>query len=158
MSNEIKAKQRKLIQKLKRKVKHVEPFLEKCEEYQRDKDFVDDVKITFQPLDVSAKTLNGEVILNEKMLDDDFEDVMRYTVHELCHVLQQEAGKVSEKVDRDDYLDDENEQEAFDAQLQYMSDHETPEEIQAYLERLLDHHDITGKERVQKIRELTKNI
>lgn len=83
---------------------------------------------------------------------------MRYVVHEMVHVMQQEAGKVKGKVDKDEYLDDENEQEAFQAQIEYMDDHESPEKIQQYLEDLLDHHDIQGPKREQYIRELTKDI
>lgn len=153
------AEQRKLIQKMKKQIQKEEVFLEKCKEYGRDPSFVNDAKITFEPLDVSAKTVNGDVILNEKLFEDgDWEDIMRYVLHELCHVLQQEAGKVDGKVDKEDYLDDDNEQEAFRTQISYMADHESPEELQEYLEQLLDHHDIKGRERKEKIRELTKDL
>ena len=153
-----KADQRKLIIKLKRALQKEQSFIDKCKEYDRDPSFVEDVHISFEPLDVSAKTVNGRVYLNEKLFDGgDWDDQMRYCIHECVHVAQQEAGVVDGKVEKDSYLDDENEQEAFQVQLEYMDEH-TPEEIQEYLEHLLDHHDIKGKERKEKIKELTKDI
>lgn len=108
---------------------------------------------------MSAKTINGLVVLNENLIETGkWEDIMRYVIHEVVHVMQQEAGKVQGKVDKDEYLDDENEQEAFQAQIEYMDDHEPPEKIQQYLEQLLDHHDVKGPKRKHYIRELTKDI
>lgn len=153
-----KAEQKRLIAKLKEALKKEPAFMEKCKEYNRSPNFIDDVKITFEPLDVSAKTINGRIILNETLFDKgDWHDQMRYMTHESCHVLQQEGGYVDGPVDRDNYLDDPNEQEAFKVQLEYMDEH-TPEEVQTYLENLLDHHDIRGEERREKIEELTKDI
>jgi hypothetical protein len=133
--------------------------LEKCKKYNKDVNLVDSVKISFDPnLDVSAKTVNGEIFLNDKLFDRDWDTQMRYVVHEMVHVMQQESGKVKEKVDKDDYLDDENEQEAFTSQISYMCDHDTPEEVQQYIEDLLTHHDIKGKERKEKAKELTEDL
>ena len=154
-----KAKQRKILQKAKRQIKTEPAFLEICKEYDVDPGAIDDVKVSFKPLDVSAKTVNGEIFLNDRLFDaGDMDDVKRYLIHETTHVFQQEAGKVDGQVDKDDYLDDENEQEAFQVQLEFMDDHYTQEEMQKYMEQLLDHHEIKGKERKQKIRELTKKI
>jgi len=149
---------RKLIQRAKRLLKKEPAFVAFCEERGKDIDFVDDVKISFQPLDVSAKTVNEEVILNDKLIGGEMRDIVRYIIHEVTHVSQQEANEVKEKSNKDDYLDDPLEQEAFSNQLEYMDDHYSEEEIQEYLEQLLDHHDIKGKERKEKIRELTKKI
>lgn len=148
------------IKELKELVKKEDAFLEKCEEYDASPDFIDDVKISYDDnLDVSAKTINGEVFLNGKLFDsNDTCDNVRYIVHELTHCLQQEAGYVDGPVDKEDYLDDPNEQEAFQAQLDFMKEHESPEEIQKYLENLLDHHGIKGKERREKIKKLTENL
>jgi hypothetical protein len=118
------------------------------------------VHISFDDdLDVSAKTVNCEIFLNGKLFDEgNWDDQMRYVVHEIIHVMQQEAGEVNGQTSDEDYLDDENELEAFKAQISYMSDHEPPEEIQQYLEQLMDHHDMQGKERRLKIEELTEEI
>jgi hypothetical protein len=161
MKNDYKmrAGQRKLIQKIKKQIKKEESFLGKCKEYNRDPSFVDDVKIDFKPLDVSAKTVNGDVIINEQLLEKgDWDDIMRYVTHELCHVLQQEAGKVDGVTDKEDYLKDENEVEAFGVQVEYMDEHVPEKELQEYLEDLLDHHGVEGKERKKILRDLTKDI
>lgn len=149
-----------MINKLKEEIKKEDEYIDKCEEYGKDINFIDSVPISFDDeLDVSAKTVNGEVFLNGKLFDDNnWDNKMRYMIHEIIHVMQQDAGQVNGKTDKNHYLDDKNEQEAFQAQISYMSEHDTPEEIQKYLEQLLDHHNIKGKERKEKIKELTKDI
>jgi hypothetical protein len=145
----------KIVEKLKADLKDEKEYLEKCKKYNEDpKTFIDSFEITFEPLDVSAKTINGHIKLNEKLLDSPWKDKMRYVVHEVIHVMQQEAGKVDGKTDKEDYLDDPNEQEAFKAQISYMEKKEPPEKIQEYIEELLDHHNIEGKEREEKKEEL----
>jgi len=148
----------KLVKRLKKDLKNQEQYEEKCKEYQEDKDFIDSVEIFFAPMDVSAKTVNGTIILNENLLEGEWDEIQRYIIHELTHVLQQINGLVDGPIEKGKYLDDENEQEAFRIQLDYMSDHDTPEEIQEYLENLLDHHNIKGKKRQEYIKELTKDI
>jgi hypothetical protein len=148
----------KLIKNIKNDIKEEQEIIDKFEEYDEDLSLIDDVDISFQDLDVSAKTLNGEIILNEKLKHSDWDDMLRYVVHELVHVLQQRAGKVNQESQAKDYLDDENEIEAFQTQLSFMSDNDSPEEIQEYLEGLLDHHNIKGKERVEKIKKLVEEI
>lgn len=149
-----------MINKLKEEIKKEDEYIDKCEKYEKDINFINSVPISFDDeLDVSAKTINGEIFLNGKLFDDDdWNNKMRYMIHEITHVMQQDAGQVNGKTDKNHYLDDKNEQEAFQAQISYMSEHDTPEEIQKYLEQLLDHHNIKGKERKEKIKELTKNI
>lgn len=151
---------KKLIGKIKELVKKEQAYLDLCEEYNKDINFIDEVSISFDDeLDVSAKTVNGDVFINGKLLNKgDLVDVIRYACHELTHVLQQSSGLVRETFDKEDYLDDPNEQEAFQYQIQYMKDHVSQEEIQEYLEHLLDHHGIEGKERREKIKKLTENI
>lgn len=150
----------RLIEKMKEDVKKQEPYIEKCKEYGESPDFIDNVEIKIEPLDVSAKTINGVVIINQNIvLNGDWEDIIRYVIHEVIHCFQQENGMVDGKTKKDKYLDDENEQEAFQVQLEYMDDHEPPEKVQEYLENLLDHHNIKDtKKRKEYIKELTKNI
>ena len=117
------------------------------------------MKLSFGPLDVSAKTVNGEIIINEQLLEEgDWDDIMRYVVHEMTHVMQQEAGKVDGTTDKDKYLEDENEVEAFSVQIEYMDEHVPHKELQEYLENLLDHHGVEGKERKKILHTLTKDI
>ena len=152
--------QKALIGELKAAIKQEEEYIEKCQEYGASVNFIDAVPISFDDnLDVSAKTVNKEIFLNGKLFDKgDWVDLMRYVLHEAIHVLQQANGMVDGKTDKEDYLDDDNEIEAFQAQLSYMSKHEDPKEIQEYLENLLDHHDIKGKEREEKKEKLTEEI
>jgi hypothetical protein len=63
---------------------------------------------------------------------------------------------VDESTKDEDYLDDPNEKEAFKAQVDFMETAYDPEEIQVYLDGLMKHHDVRGKERLQKIKELKK--
>jgi hypothetical protein len=146
-----------LIKNLKNKVKNEESFLKKCKEYGKDPNFLDNIHVSFEPLDVSAKTVNEKIFLNENLLKGDEEEQIRYIIHEAVHVMQQESGKVNGKPNKD-YLDDPNEQEAFKTQVSYMSDHEDPEEVQNYIEHLLDHHDIEGKERKEKKEKLLEDV
>jgi hypothetical protein len=79
---------------------------------------------------------------------------MRYLIHEFVHCLQQENGDVGKGADGD-YLDDPYEIEAFWYQLEAMEDMYDPKEIQEYIEGLLDHHGLKGKDRKEKEKELT---
>lgn len=153
-----KSKIRKLIWRAKRLLQKEPAFLESCKKHGQDPDFIEDIKVSFQPLDVSAKTVNGEIILNEKLLEEDMREIVKYLLHEAVHCEQQEGGQVNEKTNNCAYLDDPNEVEAFRTQLKLMEKYYTDEEIQTYIENLLSHHSITGKERKDKAKELTKKI
>ena len=50
--------------------------------------FLKCVSISFDELDVSAKTTNGNIILNQKLIDKPFPVMMRYVIHELTHAVQ----------------------------------------------------------------------
>lgn len=154
MPTDKKKLEEKLIALLRKLLKKHPIALKHCEEYNEDPGFIDNIPISFQPLDVSAKTVNGEIFLNSHLLDGELRDNMRYLIHEFVHCLQQENGKVDGKSKDADYLDDPNEMEAFQAQIDYMQDAYDDEEVQNYIEQLLNHHDIKGKERKRKIREL----
>jgi hypothetical protein len=141
--------------KVLRKVLKKMPIAKRiCDKYNEDDDFMDKIPISFKPLDVSAKTVNGHIILNSKLLEGEFRDNIRYLIHELTHCLQQEHGLVSDN-DEGDYLDDPNEVEAFWNQINSMKNMYDPEEIQEYIDGLMDHHDIKGEDREEKVEELT---
>ena len=136
------------IKKLKDKIKDEESYREICGEKGREVDAIDDVEIDFIDLDVSARTINKKIDLNEKLLEGPFRDIMRYVIHEVSHVFQQENGEVDEgSADKSgvDYLEDDNEEEAFSFQIDYMKDHYCDDDIIKYLEQLLDHHEIFNK-------------
>jgi len=145
--------------RLKEKIKEEESYKEICEEKNKNIDSIDNIEINFIELDVSARTINQRIDLNEKLLEGPFKDVMRYVIHEVTHVFQQENGEVDEgSADKsgDDYLADDNEEEAFGFQVDYMQDHYCDDDITEYLEQLLDHHEIFNKKkRKEKIEDLT---
>ena len=145
--------EKKIIKILRKELKKQPMAQHLCKKYNEDLNFIDDIVIKFEPIDVSAKTVNGEIILNSKLLEGKFRDNMRYLIHEFTHALQQENGMV-EPSGNEDYLDDPNEIEAFQNQLDYMEETYNEREIQQYLEQLLDHHNIHGKKRIEKIKEL----
>lgn len=147
------------IKELKNLVKEDKVYLEKCKKYNESPSFVDGVDASFSSdIDVSAKTVNGKVFLNDKLFDEDIEKQARYLLHETIHCMQQKAGKVSGKVDKEDYLDDPNEQEAFKAQIKFQCEHEDAEEIQEYIETLLDHHGKEGEERDEIAKKLVEDL
>jgi len=149
--------QEKLIAELRRKLKGNQIARRLCGRYHENPEkLIDETPIRFEPLDVSAKTVDGEIILNDKLLGGKTRDMMRYLVHELTHVNQQKHNKVKELSNSEDYLEDDNEEEAFKTQVDYMEEVYSPEEIQTYLEGLVRHHGLTGKERIRKIKELAR--
>ena len=155
-----KEKQEKFIKEVKKLLKKEPVYLDICKEYDADVDFIDDVAISYDDdLDVSAKTVNEEIFLNGKLLKGgDMCDNVRYIIHELTHTQQQANNLVKKSPAKDEYLDDKNEQEAFQNQIKYMGDHMPEEEVQEYLEHLLDYHGIEGIERREKVRILTEKI
>lgn len=144
-----------LINKMRNALKKEEVVQDTLKRHGLDESVLDHMSIRFEPLDVSAKTVDGDIILNEKLLNGEWRDIMRYLVHETCHVGQQNTSDITES-QKGDYLDDPNEVEAFKAQVDFMETTYTPEEIQTYLDGLMKHHDVRGKERLQKIRELKR--
>jgi hypothetical protein len=130
--------------------------LKMCEEHKVDIELVLGIPIDFCELDVSAKTIDSKVYLNEDLLLESFEKIMRYAVHEITHAFQHMNR---EHLDHDpyaddDYLDRDDEQEAFKNQLLYQSKVESVEDIVEYVEDLFDHHDIPGGERKDKLQEI----
>jgi len=134
-----------------------EPIVQKeFKKYERDIKDVDKVSIEFDPtLDVSAKTINGKIYLNAKMLEEPWQDYFHYAVHEITHFLQHTSGKCSgHGKQKEDYLDNESEIEAFQNQLKYREKTEGNTEVNKYLKDLFDKHDVPKKERPEKKKEL----
>jgi len=158
LSKRSKPDTEKLISEMKEQAKKDPAIVEKFEEYGVPLDEIDAVSVSFCPLDVSAKTKDEKIFLNEKMLADDSEvkDPTHYLVHELIHFLQQFTGKHKCKhmEEENEYLDLPTEEEAFKAQVDYKKREESEEDAEEYVERLLDHHDMEGKKRKEKKEEL----
>ncbi|MFA5023451.1 MAG: hypothetical protein WC523_00640 [Patescibacteria group bacterium] len=137
-------------------IKKDKAVIEKFEEYNIPIDVIDSVPICFCELDVSAKTKDKKIYLNQSMLsrDNAFEFATPYLSHEIVHVLQQITGKNLSKDKADDYLDKPTEMEAFETQVDFKKRHEGEDSAEEYVDHLLDYHDINGKERREKEKKL----
>ena len=110
-----------------------------------------------EDLDVTAKTVNGEVTLNKTLLDKSFHTLMRYVIHELVHVCQHirdEDKKPKKSPKGKGYLENKEEIEAFKWQTLYETETKGEDKAEEYLENLLEFHKIPKKEREDKIEEL----
>lgn len=126
--------------------------------YGRNIDEIDNISIRFdKKLNVSAKTVNGDISLNAKMLDDNWKDYMHYLVHEFEHYCQHKSNECVESNEETDYLDNPAEIEAFQKQLSYRAKTEPKSEVNEYVEDLLDKHQVPKKERADKKKELLDN-
>lgn len=150
-----KADYESIIKEMRKRVKSDPVIVAKFKEYKVPLDNIDLVHIEFTDLDVSAKTKNKKIYLNRAMLNKDSEvgDPTAYLAHELIHYLQQSTGKVKTN-NTDDYLDQDNEVEAFKAQIDYKEKHEGKDEAEEYVDELLDYHKYKGKKREKKEKEL----
>jgi hypothetical protein len=110
-------------------------------------------------LDVSAKTTDGEMTLSTELIEEGYEIMLRYVVHELVHVFQHMENK--EKRDlypNHDYLDRPDELQAFQYQIEFDESARGEKSVIEYIEELLDYHDIPGEDKVDKAVELMDNI
>jgi hypothetical protein len=146
---------RRLAHRIREALKHEKPVLDAMRKHGLGESVIDETKIEFEPLDVSAKTVDGVVILNEKLLDGEWREILRYASHEMIHRFQQLTSDVSKEGNKD-YLDQDGEIEAFRTQREVMEEMYDPVEVQRYLENLVDYHGLKGKERLEKIRELKR--
>lgn len=137
--------------------------------YQVDLNELDHIVICFKDLDVSARTAKGIIYLNNelwkplleqlksgiKIEDLNYSNLEHYTIHEITHILQQTTGdSPTQGSTEDSYLDNPFEQEGFQIQTEYLSEHFGDETAENYIEQVLDHHDVDGKEREEKKDEL----
>ena len=145
-----------IIKDMKERIKKDPAVIAAFKKYKVPIDKIDSVHVEFSDLDVSAKTKDAKIYLNRKMLesDSDIKDPAHYLAHEITHYLQQVTGNVAGHSDVEDYLDKPTEEEAFRIQVDFKKRNEGEDEAQTYVEELLDHHDIDGKEREEKRDEL----
>lgn len=154
-----KSKLLKLINALKNKIKKHEVIKNAFKEFEVDIEELDNVPVCFADLPVSARTDHGVIFLNYTLLQDG--SIMgddHYLVHELIHYLQQCTGnKPTTSGSSEGYLDNEFEQEGFKNQIEYIADTRDQDTAESYVEQLLNHHKIKGKERKEKKEELMEN-
>lgn len=125
-----------------------------------DIELIDVIPTMFDEIDASAKTKQGIVILNIKLLEDGliFKDIM-YLVHEYTHFCQQAISddaieKTAPK--GKNYLFNDEELEAFHNQLNWLEEECGKDEAKEYIDQLVDFHKIKNKkELINKIKEAT---
>lgn len=131
-----------------------------CKENNIDEDFLFGVCIKFDDLDVSAKTVDSEIILNNKLIEKSFDVIMRYVIHELVHAIQhcENEDKKTKKRKNKDYLDNESEIEAFQKQILYQSENNGDSSAEEYVDELLEYHKIKGDKAEKKKEELMEEV
>jgi hypothetical protein len=86
-------------------------------------------------------------------MNEDFEIIMRYAIHELVHVFQHmrsgEPGQINfdKSETSKDYLDQTAEMNAFQKQVVYQDSTTDNKDVASYIKNLLDFHDIPMAER-----------
>lgn len=150
----------RIINKVKNSLKNDDVFKDMCKECGVSTDVIDLIPVKFGPLEVSARTANAVITLNDNLLTDGrFEMIPNLLIHEAKHFLDQVYGKHPTQGASDgDYLQNEDESAAFKIQLEYMADHLGKDEADRYAEHLLNHHDKKGKERAEIKEELLSKV
>lgn len=141
-----------IIRRMKKQVKKEPSVKEKFNEYGVDLGVIDGASVTFCTLDVSAKTKDKKIYINERFLDD-LDNAASYLCHEVIHLAQQISGNL-QGANAKDYLDKKTEIDAFEAQLDYKEEHEGRGEAEKYVDNLLEYHKVPRKERKEKKEEL----
>ena len=120
--------------------------------------FLEAVPIMYSELDVSAKTEDGNIMLNEDLKNHPHSTRMRYVLHELVHAIQHSLDKNKDIDKTREYLERDDEQEAFKYQLKYDEKKSSKKDLKDYIENLLEHHDVPKKDKKQLVRELTSKM
>ena len=148
----------RMIWKLKELCRDREEYRDIVKKYKKEVDIINGIVIRFcDDIETTAKTINGEICLNDKLLNYNINKIMRYVIHELVHVFQhiKNEGKAQRK--EKEYLENPDEIEAFEAQLDFMED--VDDDPSGYLEDLLKFHKIKDEgDREDIISDLTKGL
>lgn len=150
----------KIVADLKDFLKSNNIFKELCDEYEQDVSILDGIPVVFtSEIDVTAKTINAKVFLNTSLVDEKFEIMARYLIHELAHCFQhmENEGKKQDK-NKKDYLNRPEELEAFQYQIKFDAKERSGEKANDYVNDLLSYHDIPKSKRDIKKRELMNKL
>lgn len=150
----------KIIDEVRERIKSSDVLKDMCEEHDVDVDYIDLIPMAFSDLNVSARTDKGCIYFNFKLLDDeDFQSDDHYMIHEIKHHFQQCFGDGPTQGAADgDYLDNEFEQEGFQAQTEYLSETRGDEAALEYALKVMDHHDVPEKSRRQKLKDILQLV
>jgi hypothetical protein len=143
-----------LLAKIRDALKEDPIAIQICEEFDFTPEIIDGVPIDFDDeLEASAKTVESRIYLNSNLMNEDFEIIMRYAIHELVHVFQHmrsgEPGQINfdKSETSKDYLDQTAEMNAFQKQVVYQDSTTDNKDVASYIKNLLDFHDIPMAER-----------
>lgn len=145
-----------ILQKVREKIKKSDVVIDLCKEYGVEVDYIDLIPMAFLDIEVSARTDKGCIYFNYALLDDGFENDDHYMAHEIVHHFQQcfGDGPTEGSSGSEDYLDNEYEQEGFQAQTEYLSETRDDEAAVDYIEQVLDHHDVTEDDKAKRRKDL----
>ena len=135
-------------------IKETETVKKLFEEYDVSVEEINHIPVCFKELEVSARTDHGIIYLNKNMLKNPAA-IAHYLVHEITHYLQQTTGDGPTEGSTDDnYLDNEYEKEGFNVQTEYLSEISGDKAAEKYINHVLDHHEVSNKERQKRKKEL----
>jgi len=138
------------IKKLKDLCKSKKQYRDLVKEYNHDIDIIDGIVIKFcDDIDNTAKTVNGDICINSKLLNASPTRQLRYIIHELVHVFQHIKNEGLAKSKSDEYLKNPDEIEAFQYQLEYQEDNEN--NVEKYMKDFLNFHKVPKKEREEVV-------
>ena len=118
---------------------------------------IEDIDISFDDMDVSAKSKEGKITLNKNLLEgNNLVAALHYIVHELVHVLQYHSGDLKDMkhYDDDHYLNNPYEIEAFKEQIRFIKKYKDQKAADEYTDQLLDFHGYKGNEKKKKLEQL----
>jgi len=149
----------KIIDSVRDRVKESDVYKDMCKKHGVDLDYIYLIPMAFDDIQVSARTNKGCIYFNYALLEDgDFEKEDHYMIHEIVHHFQQCYGDgPTQGSNKNNYLDNEFEQEGFQAQTEYLSETRDDDAAERYVKKVLDHHDVPEDER-KKRREDLLNI
>ena len=150
-----------LLSEIRLELKNEPLIKDKLKEYKENPKILDGIPLDFKEMDVTAKTINGAIFLNPKVVKMEFSILMRYVVHEFVHVLQhiyEQKMNINSDDKDEEYLDREDELEAFKTQVKYDAKNRGADAAEEYVDELLDYHDISGKAAKTKKKELMGDL
>ncbi len=126
-----------------------------CADNNIDEDILRIIPIDFGEDEVTAKTVNASISLNPKLIEKPFNIVMRYVIHEFSHCIQHIVDYGKDDPDKSkDYLNKEDEIEAFQYQIKFDAENRGKKEAENYVDKLLEYHDLPDTRREDKKDEL----
>lgn len=148
-----------LLAKIKQEMKNNDIVSEICKEHGFNIDIIDGIPLEFvDDLEASAKTIDSRIQLNSELLNESFEIIMRYAIHELVHSLQHMKSEGIDPYASDEYLDRDDELEAFQFQIAYDAEERGEDEAIDYVEDLIEYHEIPEDEQESKKEELLEKV